>query len=76
MREPSRSGGSSTVNGAISSKFMRNVSNATSPIAKQSSASFLALIFFLISFAFVYRSFYGMRIASEIQRQQAKAAAD
>ena len=36
----------------------------------------LALIFFLISFAFVYRSFYGMRIASEIQRQQAKAAAD
>jgi K(+)-stimulated pyrophosphate-energized sodium pump len=36
----------------------------------------LALIFFLISFSFVYRSFYGMRIASEIQRQQAKAAAD
>jgi len=36
----------------------------------------LALIFFLISFAFVYRSFYGMRIANEIQRQQAKAAAD
>jgi K(+)-stimulated pyrophosphate-energized sodium pump len=36
----------------------------------------LALIFFLISFAFVYRSFYGMRIAREIQRQEAKAAAD
>jgi K(+)-stimulated pyrophosphate-energized sodium pump len=36
----------------------------------------LALIFFLISFCFVYRSFYGMRIAKEIQRQEAKAAAD
>jgi K(+)-stimulated pyrophosphate-energized sodium pump len=36
----------------------------------------LALVFFLISFGFVYRSFFGMRIASEIQRQEAKAAAD
>jgi len=36
----------------------------------------LALIFFLISFSFVYRSFYSMRIAKEIQRQEAKAAAD
>ncbi len=31
----------------------------------------LALVFFVISFAFVYRSFYGMRIGTEIKRQQA-----
>jgi len=36
----------------------------------------LALVFFLISFAFVYRSFYGMRIGAEIKRQEARAAAD
>jgi len=31
----------------------------------------LALVFFVISFAFVYRSFYGMRIGTEVKRQQA-----
>jgi K(+)-stimulated pyrophosphate-energized sodium pump len=36
----------------------------------------LALVFFLISFSFVYRSFYGMRIGAEIKRQEARAAAD
>jgi K(+)-stimulated pyrophosphate-energized sodium pump len=36
----------------------------------------LALIFFLISFAFVYRSFYGMRIGAEAKRQEARVAAD
>jgi hypothetical protein len=36
----------------------------------------LALIFFLISFFFVYRSFYGMRIGSEVRRQEAPVAAD
>ena len=36
----------------------------------------LALIFFLVSFAFVYRSFYGMRIGSEVERSAAKVAAD
>jgi K(+)-stimulated pyrophosphate-energized sodium pump len=36
----------------------------------------LALIFFVISFCFVYRSFYGMRIGAEQQRQEARAAAD
>jgi K(+)-stimulated pyrophosphate-energized sodium pump len=36
----------------------------------------LALIFFLISFFFVYRSFYGMRIGSEANRPEARAAAD
>jgi K(+)-stimulated pyrophosphate-energized sodium pump len=36
----------------------------------------LALLFFLVSFFFVYRSFYGMRIGTEIKRQEAKAAAD
>jgi len=29
----------------------------------------LALVFFVISFAFVYRSFYGMRIGTEVKRQ-------
>jgi K(+)-stimulated pyrophosphate-energized sodium pump len=36
----------------------------------------LALIFFLVSFAFVYRSFYGMRIGAEVKRSEAKVAAD
>jgi K(+)-stimulated pyrophosphate-energized sodium pump len=36
----------------------------------------LALIFFVISFFFVYRSFYGMRIGSEVRRQEAQVAAD
>ena len=37
----------------------------------------LALIFFLISFYFVYRSFYGMRIGAEKRStQEARAAAD
>jgi K(+)-stimulated pyrophosphate-energized sodium pump len=36
----------------------------------------LALIFFLISFFFVYWSFYGMRIGSEIRGKEVRAAAD
>src|SRR6266699_99698 len=36
----------------------------------------LALVFFLISFFFVYRSFYGMRIGVEIRRREVRAAAD
>jgi K(+)-stimulated pyrophosphate-energized sodium pump len=36
----------------------------------------LALLFFLISFFFVHRSFYGMRIAAEAKRQAVTAAAD
>jgi K(+)-stimulated pyrophosphate-energized sodium pump len=36
----------------------------------------LALVFFLISFSFVYRSFYGMRIGAEVKRQEARVAAD
>jgi K(+)-stimulated pyrophosphate-energized sodium pump len=37
----------------------------------------LALVFFLISVTFVYRSFYGMRIGSEVQAAKAaQAAAD
>src|SRR5690242_3652806 len=36
----------------------------------------LALVFFLVSFAFVYRSFYGMRIGAEVKRAEAKVAAD
>ena len=36
----------------------------------------LALIFFLVSFFFVYRSFYGMRIGSEVQAQEARVSAD
>ncbi len=36
----------------------------------------LALVFFLISFFFVYRSFYGMRIGSEIRGKEVRAAAD
>jgi K(+)-stimulated pyrophosphate-energized sodium pump len=37
---------------------------------------FLALLFFLVSFAFVYRSFYGMRIGSVHASKEAGAAAD
>jgi K(+)-stimulated pyrophosphate-energized sodium pump len=37
----------------------------------------LALVFFLVSVSFVYRSFYGMRIGSEVQAAKAaQAAAD
>src|SRR4029077_15631832 len=36
----------------------------------------LALVFFLISFFFVYRSFYGMRIGAEVRGREARAAAD
>jgi K(+)-stimulated pyrophosphate-energized sodium pump len=36
----------------------------------------LALIFFLISFFFVYKSFYGMRIGVEAKGKEATAAAD
>ena len=36
----------------------------------------LALLFFVVSVFFVCRSFYGMRIGTEIKRQEARAAAD
>ena len=36
----------------------------------------LALIFFVISFFFVYRSFYGMRIGAEVKAKEARVAAD
>jgi K(+)-stimulated pyrophosphate-energized sodium pump len=36
----------------------------------------LALVFFLISFFFVYKSFYGMRIGAEARAQEVHAAAD
>jgi K(+)-stimulated pyrophosphate-energized sodium pump len=36
----------------------------------------LAVVFFLISFVFVYRSFYGMRIGTESVAAKAHAAAD
>jgi K(+)-stimulated pyrophosphate-energized sodium pump len=36
----------------------------------------LALVFFIISYSFVYRSFYGMRIGAEAKRQEASVAAD
>ena len=36
----------------------------------------LALIFFVVSFVFVYRSFYGMRIGTEKEAERATAAAD
>jgi len=36
----------------------------------------LALIFFLVSVSFVYRSFYGMRIGSEMRAKEVRAAAD
>jgi K(+)-stimulated pyrophosphate-energized sodium pump len=36
----------------------------------------LALVFFLVSFAFVYRSFYGMRIGSTEKAKEARVAAD
>ena len=36
----------------------------------------MALVFFLISFFFVHRSFYGMRIGLETRAQEAQAAAD
>jgi K(+)-stimulated pyrophosphate-energized sodium pump len=36
----------------------------------------LALVFFLVSFFFVYRSFYGMRIGVEVRREPVRAAAD
>jgi K(+)-stimulated pyrophosphate-energized sodium pump len=36
----------------------------------------LAAAFFVVSFVFVYRSFFGMRIGAEIKRSQATVAAD
>jgi len=39
-------------------------------------ARVLALVFFSVSFIFVYRSFYGMRIGAEKRAEQLRAAAD
>jgi len=39
-------------------------------------ARILALVFFAISFVFVYRSFYGMRIGAEARAKEVRAAAD
>ncbi len=39
-------------------------------------SNILALVFFLVSVVFVYRSFYGMRIVSGEARETARAAAD
>src|SRR5213596_1332815 len=36
----------------------------------------LALLFFLVSFYYVYRSFYGMRIGTDIKKQEVRAAAE
>jgi len=36
----------------------------------------LAIVFFVVSFIFVYRSFYGMRIGKELATREASAAAD
>jgi K(+)-stimulated pyrophosphate-energized sodium pump len=36
----------------------------------------LALVFFVVSIAFVYRSFYGMRIGTEVATREARASAD
>ncbi|PYV83079.1 MAG: sodium-translocating pyrophosphatase [Acidobacteria bacterium] len=36
----------------------------------------LALLFFLVSFFFVYRSFYGMRIGVDVKKQEVRVAAD
>ncbi len=36
----------------------------------------LALVFFLTSFFFVHRSFYGMRIGTDVKRPEVRAAAD
>jgi K(+)-stimulated pyrophosphate-energized sodium pump len=41
-----------------------------------SLAHLLALVFFAVSFVFVYRSFYGMRITSEKEPAPARVAAD
>jgi len=39
-------------------------------------AHVLALAFFLTSFFFVYRSFYGMRIGVEVTRESVRASGD
>jgi len=44
--------------------------------AGASLSNILALVFFLVSIAFVYRSFYGMRIKAEGLAKEAHAAAD
>jgi K(+)-stimulated pyrophosphate-energized sodium pump len=50
---------------------------AVSLSGKGPLTSYLALVFFLISVTFVYRSFYGMRIGSEdVKRLAVKVAAD
>src|SRR5947207_1630869 len=36
----------------------------------------LALLFFLVSFFFVYRSFYGIRIGVDVKKQEVRVAAD
>jgi K(+)-stimulated pyrophosphate-energized sodium pump len=44
--------------------------------ASSMATNLLSLVFFVIALAFVYRSFYGMRIGSERAAQEARAAAD
>ena len=39
-------------------------------------SNILALVFFVVSIAFVYRSFYGMRIGTEATAREARASAD
>jgi K(+)-stimulated pyrophosphate-energized sodium pump len=61
-----------TLFGLLAVELAVKMTSESSPTA----TNVLSLVFFLISFAFVYRSFYGMRIGSTEKAKEARVAAD
>jgi K(+)-stimulated pyrophosphate-energized sodium pump len=61
-----------TLFGLLAVELAVKMTSESSPTA----TNILSLVFFLISFAFVYRSFYGMRIGSTEKAKEARVAAD
>ena len=61
-----------TLFGLLAVELAVKMTSESSPTA----TNVLSLVFFLISFAFVYRSFYGMRIGLTEKAKEARVAAD
>jgi K(+)-stimulated pyrophosphate-energized sodium pump len=61
-----------TLFGLLAVELAVKMTSESSPTA----TNVLSLVFFLVSFTFVYRSFYGMRIGSTEKAKEARVAAD
>jgi K(+)-stimulated pyrophosphate-energized sodium pump len=61
-----------TLFGLLAVELAVKMTSEASPMA----TNVLSLVFFLVSLAFVYRSFYGMRIGSTRKAKEARVAAD